>query len=97
MLLEGEDITHLPASTRARRGLGRAFQLTNLFPNLSAEANIVIQTKENALIIPREYLIEDQYVMIDSEERVEVEVGLMDYQHVEIINGLNEGQLIYKP
>lgn len=69
----------------------------DLFPNLSAEANIVIQTRENALIIPREYLIENQYVLIDAEERVEVEVGLMDYQHVEILNGLNEGQLIYKP
>ena len=40
VLLQGEDITRLPASTRARRGLGRAFQLTNLFPNLSVEENV---------------------------------------------------------
>lgn len=69
----------------------------DLFPNLSAEANIVIQTKENALIIPREYLIENQYVLVDDEERVAVEVGLMDYQYVEIVEGLKEGQTIYKP
>ena len=35
VLLDGEDITTLPAPLRTRRGLGRAFQLTQLFPNLS--------------------------------------------------------------
>ncbi len=40
VLFNGEDITRLPASLRARRGLGRAFQLTNLFPNLSVAENI---------------------------------------------------------
>ncbi len=38
--LDGEDITSLPAPLRSRRGLGRAFQLTNLFPNLSVIENI---------------------------------------------------------
>ena len=38
--LGGEDITGLPASTRTRRGLGRAFQLTQLFPNLSVVENV---------------------------------------------------------
>jgi multidrug efflux pump subunit AcrA (membrane-fusion protein) len=68
-----------------------------LYPNLTAEANIVIQTKENALIIPREYLIEDQFVLTGPEERVNVEVGLMDYQNVEILDGLDQDQFIYKP
>jgi branched-chain amino acid transport system ATP-binding protein len=40
VLFNGEDLTRLPASLRARRGLGRAFQLTNLFPNLSVAENI---------------------------------------------------------
>jgi branched-chain amino acid transport system ATP-binding protein len=40
VLFNGDDITRLPASLRARRGLGRAFQLTNLFPNLSVAENI---------------------------------------------------------
>ena len=38
--LDGEDITTLPASTRTRRGLGRAFQLTQLFPNLPVIENV---------------------------------------------------------
>jgi len=38
--LNGRDITGLGAPRRAHLGLGRAFQLTNLFPNLSALENV---------------------------------------------------------
>jgi len=38
--LFGRDVTRLPAPLRARRGIGRAFQLTNLFPNLSVRENV---------------------------------------------------------
>ncbi len=40
ILLDGTDITQLSAPLRTRAGLGRAFQLTNLFPNLSVEENV---------------------------------------------------------
>ena len=40
VLLDGADITRLSAPLRTRAGLGRAFQLTNLFPNLSVEENV---------------------------------------------------------
>jgi branched-chain amino acid transport system ATP-binding protein len=40
VLLNGSDITQLSAPLRTRAGLGRAFQLTNLFPNLSVEENV---------------------------------------------------------
>jgi branched-chain amino acid transport system ATP-binding protein len=46
--LAGEDITRLPAPLRTRRGLGRAFQLTQLFPNLTVHENVrlAIQARE---------------------------------------------------
>jgi branched-chain amino acid transport system ATP-binding protein len=46
--LAGEDITALPAALRTRRGLGRAFQLTQLFPNLTVRENVrlAIQARE---------------------------------------------------
>ncbi len=46
--LGGEDITQLPAALRTRRGLGRAFQLTQLFPNLTVHENVrlAIQARE---------------------------------------------------
>ena len=40
ILFDGADITKLSAPLRTRAGLGRAFQLTNLFPNLSVEENV---------------------------------------------------------
>jgi branched-chain amino acid transport system ATP-binding protein len=40
ILFDGADITTLSAPLRTRAGLGRAFQLTNLFPNLSVEENV---------------------------------------------------------
>lgn len=48
VLLGGEDISRLPAPLRTRRGLGRAFQLTQLFPNLGARENVrlAIQARE---------------------------------------------------
>ena len=45
--LKGEDISRLPPAERAKRGLGRAFQLTNLFPNLTVRENVrlVVQAR----------------------------------------------------
>ena len=40
VVLNGQDLSAMPASARTRAGLGRAFQLTNLFPNLSVLENV---------------------------------------------------------
>lgn len=40
VLLDGDDITALGAPERTRRGIGRAFQLTNLFPDLTVLENV---------------------------------------------------------
>jgi branched-chain amino acid transport system ATP-binding protein len=49
--LNGRDLSGLTPSARTRAGLGRAFQLTNLFPNLTVLENVrlaVQATKEGA-------------------------------------------------
>jgi branched-chain amino acid transport system ATP-binding protein len=48
VLVKGEDITGLSASARTRRGLGRAFQLTNLFPNLTVFENVRLAVQAQA-------------------------------------------------
>lgn len=68
-----------------------------LYPNLTAEANIVIRTKENAITIPKTYLIDNEYVLVSKKERRKVKIGLADYQKVEILEGLKEGETIYQP
>jgi branched-chain amino acid transport system ATP-binding protein len=42
VILFGRDITALSAPHRTRAGIGRAFQLTNLFPNLTVLENVRI-------------------------------------------------------
>jgi branched-chain amino acid transport system ATP-binding protein len=48
VLIEGEDVTRLSAPQRTRLGLGRAFQLTNLFPRLSVSENVRLATQAKA-------------------------------------------------
>jgi HlyD family secretion protein len=67
-----------------------------LFPNLTTEANIVIQTKENALLIPRTYLLENAYVLNQKKEKIKVETGLKDSEKVEILSGISLNDVIYK-
>ena len=40
--LRGEDITALPVHARARRGLARSFQVTNLLPDFTALENVAL-------------------------------------------------------
>ncbi|MEM8742041.1 MAG: ABC transporter ATP-binding protein [Pseudomonadota bacterium] len=50
VLLQGAEITRLSVAERCARGLGRAFQLTNLFAGLSVLENVrlVLQRKQRA-------------------------------------------------
>jgi branched-chain amino acid transport system ATP-binding protein len=40
VMLAGEDVTALPPEARAARGLGRTFQVSNVFPTLSVLENV---------------------------------------------------------
>ena len=68
-----------------------------LYPNLTCEANIVIQQKEKTLTIPRNYLLEGDYVLLANKEKRKVTTGLKDYQKVEILNGLTIKDIIINP
>lgn len=50
IFLEGNDVTGLAPSARAKAGIGRAFQLTNLFPKLSVIENVrlAVQARHGA-------------------------------------------------
>jgi len=48
VFLHGQDISSLSAPQRSLRGIGRAFQLTNLFPNLSVLENIRLAVQSRA-------------------------------------------------
>ena len=46
---KGEDVTRLGAAARARRGIGRSFQLTNIFPTLTVLENVRIAVQARRL------------------------------------------------
>ena len=48
VLLFGEDVTRDAAPVRTRKGMGRAFQLTNLFPGLTALENVRLAVQARA-------------------------------------------------
>jgi multidrug efflux pump subunit AcrA (membrane-fusion protein) len=61
-----------------------------LYPNSTFEANIVIQTKNNILLIPRRFLLNDSTVLKSNGDKVIVQTGLRDYQKVEILSGITK-------
>ena len=68
-----------------------------LYPNISFEANIIIQTKDKAILIPRNYLLNDSLVLRSNGDTVIVETGLKDYKKIEIISGVGAGDELRKP
>lgn len=68
-----------------------------LYPNLTAEANIVIQTKKKVLTIPKSYLLPGDSVFVNEDEKRHVNIGLSNYETVEVLSGINATETIYKP
>ena len=87
VLLSGDDITRLPAPLRTRRGLGRAFQLTQLFPQLTVQENVrlAVQAREqgrghHAIDLWHVWL--DRRVWIDEARSILEQVRLADQRDV---------------
>lgn len=68
-----------------------------LYPNITFEANILLRNRTNVIILPRNYLKNDSIVTLENGENRVVKTGLMDFQKVEIINGITEKDLVVKP
>jgi len=68
-----------------------------VYPNITFEANILVQRKENALLIPRNYLLNDSLVLKENGEQVSVQTGLKDLQMVEILSGISASDVLVKP
>lgn len=68
-----------------------------LYPFLTVEANILIRKKSDAVIIPRSYLLNDSSVITADKKTRTIVTGLMDYQNVEVLEGLKAGEFILKP
>jgi multidrug efflux pump subunit AcrA (membrane-fusion protein) len=68
-----------------------------LYPNITFEANIVLNTKTKTLLIPRAYLWNDTAVITKDQDTLRVETGLKDYNNVEILKGITQETVLQKP
>jgi multidrug efflux pump subunit AcrA (membrane-fusion protein) len=75
--------------------------LSNMYPNMSVSANIIIDSKEDVLLIPTSAISTDSdgnsivKVMKNNQaSQVTVETGLSDSTNTEIISGLSEGDTV---
>jgi branched-chain amino acid transport system ATP-binding protein len=48
IVFAGEDVTHLRAPRRARKGLARSFQITSVYPEFSALSNVALAVQAHA-------------------------------------------------
>lgn len=67
-----------------------------LYPGLAGEGNIIVGQKENALTIPRSYLINDRMVLTEDGE-IELTLGLQNLEYAEVLSGLDKNTAIMKP
>jgi multidrug efflux pump subunit AcrA (membrane-fusion protein) len=65
-----------------------------ILANTQLQANIIIAEKENALVIPAQYLSNNNKVTLSDNSVVTVNVGIKSNNWVEIIDGLNESNSI---
>lgn len=68
-----------------------------LYPGMALEANIVIREKDDVLVIPVTYINEQNEVILEDESLKQIETGIRDLNNVEVLSGLNEGDVILKP
>ncbi len=80
--LFGEDVTRMSAPQRTKRGVGRAFQLTNLFPRLSVLENVRLAVQARAGMGKDLLSIWSRHTeLIRKTERVLERVALADKRH----------------
>lgn len=70
---------------------------TALYPNLTLEANIIINEKKGVLTIPTNYLKSDSTVVLEDGSIQKVKIGLKDYFLTEIVSGINLNSKIILP
>ncbi|MFD2238072.1 ABC transporter ATP-binding protein [Aureimonas populi] len=79
VLLNGEDLTRLGISARARRGLARTFQITSLFPEMTAIDSVALAIAEREGLTWRFLApLGSRAAVMDEAREILEELGLAD-------------------
>lgn len=67
------------------------------YSGMSVEANVIIQTKKNCLVIPREFVRNGNEVMVKGEKAPrKIRKGIEDLQFIEVLSGVTEEEVVVK-
>jgi HlyD family secretion protein len=69
----------------------------SLLPGTSADVEVILQTLENAPRIPTSALFQNDRVLVVEDDELaerEIETGLRNWDYVEIVSGLEEGEVV---
>lgn len=61
------------------------------------QANIITDKRNNALVIPREFLFDDNLVLLNGGDTLKIKTGVKTFEQVEIISGINEQTKLILP
>ncbi|HRH34912.1 MAG TPA: efflux RND transporter periplasmic adaptor subunit [Catalimonadaceae bacterium] len=69
-----------------------------MYAGATLEANIINQQKANALVVPRYYLSADSVIVKrdGKKQKIKLELGIGNVEFVEVLNGLNPDEEVYK-
>ena len=70
-----------------------------MLPGYSADAEVILRTRDNVLRVPTEAIVDKQYVYVFNPadrllERRDVQIGLSNWDHTEIVSGVEQGEQV---
>jgi multidrug efflux pump subunit AcrA (membrane-fusion protein) len=71
--------------------------LPTLRSGTQVQANIIAEERKNALVIPTQYLLKNNKILLDNKKEIELEIGVKNNEWVEVINGIDKNTTIILP
>lgn len=92
IFFEGEEITKLSPTKRTRRGIGRSFQITNVFPNLTVIENVRLAVQSQAGIRYQMLTHYQKYKQLEEKAHEWLEMVLLDTKRNTLAKNLAHGE-----
>ncbi|MBM4763527.1 ABC transporter ATP-binding protein [Bacillus sp. B15-48] len=92
ILFQGEEITKLSPTMRTRKGIGRSFQITNIFPNLTVLENVRLAVQSHAQVRYQMLFSFKKYKELEEKAVEWLELVLLDEKKDMLANNLAHGE-----
>src|SRR5690625_1379033 len=90
--LHGESISALSPVERSRKGIGRSFQITNVFPNLTVLENVRLAVQSREGICYQMFRFAASYKKLIEEAKTILELVILDGKEEAIASQLSHGE-----